>query len=155
MPCCSLQAQLAEMETRANLKAQRERDLKGAGDVEKGRKSLAEVNRQNALKNMENALKNVSSRPEGSRTLTSDGVDPFSRRPTRPMTYWKTRKDDVPGSHGLSSYKFDKLGRYQSNMHTRKMTAVPLHIPHTFPSRSFAKCLPPRGGGGGVPVGHQ
>lgn len=62
-------------------------------ETEKGKKSLAEVNKQNALRNMENALKNVTSRPEGSRALTSDGVDVFSRRPTRPMNYWSTRKN--------------------------------------------------------------
>ena len=85
------------MEERATQRAERERALRVAADAEKGRKSLAQVNKQNALKNMENALKNVTSRPEGSRTLTSDGVDPFSRRPTRPMTYWKTRTDDPAG----------------------------------------------------------
>jgi hypothetical protein len=86
------------MDVRASLKAQRERDLRGAGDAEKGKKTLAEVNKLNALKNMENALKNVTSRPEGSRILTSDGIDPFSRRPTRPMNYWKTKKDDDTGA---------------------------------------------------------
>lgn len=66
---------------------------------EPGRKSLAEVNKQNALRNMENALKKVTSRPEGSRTLEAGGVDPFSRRQTRPMNYWSTNRRSTAGAN--------------------------------------------------------
>ena len=48
--------------------------------------------------NFENAFRNVGARPEGARTA-DDGVDPFSRRKTRPMNYWTTRRADAgPGA---------------------------------------------------------
>lgn len=95
--CCSLEVQIAELDIRAGLKAQREKDRHKDKEAAEGRKTLAEVNKQNAKRNMENALKNVTSRPEGSRALTSDGVDPFSRRPTRPMNYWSTKRNIAGG----------------------------------------------------------
>ena len=94
---CRLDQQIAELEARATARA------KGTQKVpEAGKRSLAEVNKQNALRNMENALRNVTSRPEGSRNLTADGVDPFSRRQTRPMNYWSTKRNT--GSTRTSIY---------------------------------------------------
>ena len=87
---CRLDQQIAELEMRANLRAKRQVALK---IPEGGKRSLAQVNKQNALRNMENALRNVTSRPDGSRALTADGVDPFSRRQTRPMNYWSTKRN--------------------------------------------------------------
>ena len=52
---------------------------------------MAAVNKKNAARNFQNAFKNVGARPEGARTA-DDGVDPFSRRKTRPMNYWNTNK---------------------------------------------------------------
>ena len=52
---------------------------------------MASVNKKNAARNFQNAFKNVGARPEGARTA-DDGVDPFSRRKTRPMNYWNTNK---------------------------------------------------------------
>lgn len=93
-----LAAQIAELEQRAAARAEKERERKEK-EAEPGKKSLAEVNKQNALRNMQNALKNVTSRPEGSRLLTADGVDPFQRRQTRPMNYWSTgRRTTKPGA---------------------------------------------------------
>eukprot|EP00884_Botryococcus_braunii_P003974 jgi/Botrbrau1/13578/Bobra.0307s0002.2 len=53
---------------------------------------MAHINARNKQRNFENALHNVGARPEGSKTLTADGVDPFSRRRTRPQVYWSTKK---------------------------------------------------------------
>lgn len=92
-----MQAQIAELDLRAGQRAQREKEKRREKEAAEGRKTLAEVNKQNALRNMENALKNISSRPEGSRALTSDGIDPFSRRPTRPMNYWSTKRNIAGG----------------------------------------------------------
>lgn len=82
---CRLEAQIAELEARSEARAARDRR-----DAEAGKMTLAQVNKQNALRNMENALRNVTSRPAGSRALAAGGVDPFSRRQTRPMNYWST-----------------------------------------------------------------
>ena len=78
--------------------AQKEKERLKDRETVEGRKTLAEVNKLNARRNKENALRNITSRPEGSRTLTADGVDPFSRRPTRPMNYWSTRKNIAGGT---------------------------------------------------------
>lgn len=85
-----LDLQIAELDMRANLRAEKQKAEKVS---QPGKRSLAEVSKQNQLRNMENALRNVGSRPEGSRILTADGVDPFSRRQTRPMNYWSTKKN--------------------------------------------------------------
>ena len=47
--------------------------------------------------NFENAFRNVGARPEGARTA-DDGVDPFSRRKTRPMNYWTTKRAGGAGA---------------------------------------------------------
>jgi hypothetical protein len=66
----------------------------------KGKKNrleeLAHINARNKQRNFENALHNVGARPEGSTTKTADGIDPFSRRTTRPQLYWSTKKHN-PG----------------------------------------------------------
>jgi len=63
---------------------------------------MASVNKKNAARNFENAFKNVGARPEGARTA-DDGVDPFSRRKTRPMNYWTTKRKQAAadGAHLL------------------------------------------------------
>ena len=96
---CRLRAQIEELDIRV---AQKEKERLKDREAVDGRRTLAEVNKLNAKRNMENALKNITSRPEGSRALTSDGVDPFSRRPTRPMNYWSTKKN-IAGGMSLHS----------------------------------------------------
>ena len=92
-PGCRMDAAIAELDVKLEQRNQKERDrLEQEREKDKGKKSLAEVNKQNALRNMENALKNVSSRPDGARGLNAEGIDPFSRRPTRPMSYWSTKR---------------------------------------------------------------
>jgi hypothetical protein len=76
-----LQEQLQELEAR--IQADRRADVRNTG--------MASVNRKNAARNFENAFRNVGARPEGARTA-DDGVDPFSRRKTRPMNYWTTKR---------------------------------------------------------------
>ncbi|CAL8470100.1 g9642 [Coccomyxa elongata] len=71
-------------------------------DKRKHNTGMASVNKKNAARNFENAFKNVGARPEGAR-LAADGVDPFSRRKTRPMNYWATKargSDDAPNGPG-------------------------------------------------------
>ena len=90
--CCDgfyrLDAQLTEIQARM-AGASRGVDSRSFG--------MAHVNKKNALRNMENALRNVTSRPEGSRALTAEGGDPFSRRQTRPMNYWSTKRKTDEG----------------------------------------------------------
>lgn len=78
---CRLREALAELEARIQTNAKA--DMRNSG--------MASVNRKNAARNFENAFKNVGARPEGARTA-DDGVDPFSRRKTRPMNYWTTKR---------------------------------------------------------------
>ena len=106
-PACRMDAAIAELDEKLEQRNQRERDrLEQEREKDKGKKSLAEVNKQNALRNMENALKNVSSRPDGARGLNAEGIDPFSRRPTRPMSYWSTkRRSSVTGATPCASSK--------------------------------------------------
>ena len=95
---CRLEIQIAELDNRA---AQKDKERAKDREAIEGRRTLAEVNKLNAKRNMENALKNITSRPEGSRALTTDGVDPFSRRPTRPMNYWSTKRNIAGGRVSL------------------------------------------------------
>lgn len=60
-------------------------------------KGMARVNKLNKARNFRNAFENVGARPEGARTA-DDGIDPFSRRKTRPMNYWNTNKQKGGGS---------------------------------------------------------
>jgi hypothetical protein len=78
--CSRLAEQIAELEAAAAEKA-----------AERRNSGMASVNRRNANRNFENAFKNVGARPEGAR-LAADGTDPFSRRKTRPMNNWTTKR---------------------------------------------------------------
>ena len=83
-------------EVPARLACRLELQLHALGDREQARQreeknNMAAVNKKNAARNFQNAFKNVGARPEGARTA-DDGVDPFSRRKTRPMNYWNTNK---------------------------------------------------------------
>ena len=56
---------------------------------------MANINRRNATANFDNAFRNVGARPGGAlaaavAAATED--DPFSRRKTRPMNYWNTKR---------------------------------------------------------------
>ncbi len=75
-----LSEQIAELEAAAAERAAERRNV-----------GMASVNRRNTNRNFENAFKNVGARPEGAR-LADDGTDPFSRRKTRPMNYWSTKR---------------------------------------------------------------
>lgn len=115
VPCSCLirlGQQIAELEV---LAAERGADKRKTG--------MASVNKKNAARNFENAFKNVGARPEGAR-LASDGVDPFSRRKTRPMNYWATKarsSDDAPNGalrsvqssalHDVPLYGAETLGQ--------------------------------------------
>lgn len=88
MSPCRLEAQLIALEQKGQDKKPRE---------EKG--NMANVNKKNAARNFQNAFKNVGARPEGARTA-DDGVDPFSRRKTRPMNYWTTNKQQRGAAAG-------------------------------------------------------
>ena len=76
---CRLALQLHALENQEQARQRKEKN------------NMASVNKQNAARNFQNAFKNVGARPEGARTA-DDGVDPFSRRKTRPMNYWNTNK---------------------------------------------------------------
>ena len=76
---CRLELQLHALEDREQARQREEKN------------NMAAVNKKNAARNFQNAFKNVGARPEGARTA-DDGVDPFSRRKTRPMNYWNTNK---------------------------------------------------------------
>ena len=110
-----MDAAIAELDDKLEQRIQRERDRQEQErEKDKGKKSLAEVNKQNALRNMENALKNVSSRPDGALGLNAEGIDPFSRRPTRPMSYWSTkRRSSATGATtcGRSEYNMQESTR--------------------------------------------
>ncbi len=76
-------------------------------DKHKHNTGMASVNKKNAARNFENAFKNVGARPEGA-LLAADGVDPFSRRKTRPMNYWATKargSDDAPNGAPCSVHR--------------------------------------------------
>lgn len=68
----------------------------------KGRRrghSMAELNKRNADANFKNALDNVSNRPggaTGTQDVKASTLDPFSRRATRPVVYWTTKRQQ-PG----------------------------------------------------------
>ena len=98
-PCLiRLGQQIAELEV---LAAERGADKRNTG--------MASVNRKNAARNFENAFKNVGARPEGAQ-LAADGVDPFSRRKTRPMNYWATKargSDDATNGVHCGLIHFD------------------------------------------------
>jgi hypothetical protein len=54
---------------------------------------MAHINAKNKQRNFENALHNVGARPAGIGSAASlTGVDPFSRRNTRPTNMWSTKK---------------------------------------------------------------
>ncbi len=96
---CRLQEQLEAVE--AKIQTDHRADMRNVG--------MASVNRKNAARNFENAFKNVGARPEGARTA-DDGVDPFSRRKTRPMNYWTTKRtagaEDAGAHLCMSSFGF-------------------------------------------------
>ncbi|GAB4812971.1 hypothetical protein N2152v2_000017 [Parachlorella kessleri] len=66
--------------------------------------SMASINKRNADMNFQNAIQNVSNKVEGAFTAAakSTTLDPFSRRATRPMVYWNTKRagegeEDIDG----------------------------------------------------------
>ncbi|KAL4425311.1 hypothetical protein ABPG75_009327 [Micractinium tetrahymenae] len=61
--------------------------------------NMAELNKRNADLNFKNALDNVSNRPggaTGTQDVKASTLDPFSRRATRPVVYWTTKRQQ-PG----------------------------------------------------------
>lgn len=76
--------------------------LDAALEEAKGRRrghNMAELNKRNADLNFKNALDNVSNRPggaSGTQDVKASTLDPFSRRATRPVVYWTTKRQQ-PG----------------------------------------------------------
>jgi len=73
-----LQEALAALEAR-----QADADAGGSG------RAMANLNQRNMQINFNNAFRNVSNKPAGAQERKG-GADPFSRRSTRPVIYWKT-----------------------------------------------------------------
>ena len=89
-----LAERIAELEVAAAEKA-----------AERRNSGMASVNRRNANRNFENAFKNVGARPDGAR-LAVDGTDPFSRRKTRPMNYWTTKRTQAAPDGALRAVNY-------------------------------------------------
>ncbi|KAI3434930.1 hypothetical protein D9Q98_002984 [Chlorella vulgaris] len=88
-----LESQIAQLEGRL-----------GAGKGTRQKHNMADLNKRNSDMNFKNALDNVSNKvgvAAGAQDANATQLDPFSRRATRPIVYWSTKRAQQAGSEAV------------------------------------------------------